>query len=176
VEPGSLTLAFGVAFAFVTSLFVETRLLLRFRSDWYFLPGFPLGPRLVPIARPPEGHGRTRSVRWEVSAPNLVRFWADPNERVAPSGLHGVIVMAQGRNGVELEVRWAPPWTPFLAMLWLALLGAARGDGLVTVPVAVLIGVGVLLVYGERARSVAAELRWSFVRGAEGDPPDPDVG
>jgi hypothetical protein len=101
-----------------------------------------------------------------------VHFWADPGERAAPMGLHGVVVLAQGRQGVELEVRWAPPWTPLFAALWLAGLGAARGEGSTTIPIACCIAVGLFVVYFERARRIAAELRWSFVRGEPAEPPD----
>lgn len=177
MEPGQLYLAILAAFLFLGGLVFETRVLLRWRSDWYFLPGIPIAGRLVPIPHPPEGAGRTASVRWEVGAPNLVRFWADPAERVAPSGLHGVVVLVQGRRGVELVLRWAPPWTPLFAAVWLAALGVVRGEGAMTVPIAVAIAVGILVVYGERAQRVAAELRWAFVRGdAPADPDGPDGG
>jgi hypothetical protein len=170
VQDGSLYLAIGAAFLFLGGLVLETRVLLRWRADWYFLPGLPIGARLVPIPRPPEGAGRTESVCWEVSAPNLVRFWADPNERVTPSGMHGVVVLVQGRRGIELDFRWSPPWTPLLAAVWLAVLGMVRGEGTLTVPIAVAIVIGILVVYGDRARRVAAELRWAFVRGEPADP------
>ncbi|MEZ4239312.1 MAG: hypothetical protein R3F59_24790 [Myxococcota bacterium] len=82
-----------------------------------------------------------------------------------------------GRNGVELDVRWAPPWTPVLAACWLAGLGVVRGEASLTVPIAVGIVVALLAVYGERAHRVAAELRWSFVAGdAEPPPPDAEAG
>ena len=172
MEPGSLALAVAAGIVFLGGMVLETRVLLRLRWDWYFLPGFPLGARIVPIPRPPEGGGRTRSVRWEVAAPHLVRFWADPSDRSAPSGLHGVVILAQGRQGVELGFRWAPPWTPILAATWLAVLGAARGEGHVTVPIAAAIVLGIGLLYAQQARRVAAELRWAFVRGDE-PPEDP---
>jgi hypothetical protein len=173
VESGSLALALAAGLVFVGGMVLETRVLLRFRRDWYFLPGFPLGLRVVPIPRPPEGSGRTASVRWEVSSPHVVRYWADPSERVTPSGLHGVVILAQGRQGVELEIRWAPPWTPFLAAIWLAVLGTARGEGHLTIPIAVAIVLAIAFLYAERARRIAAELRWAFVRGDEPPPEDP---
>lgn len=173
MEAGSLALALAAAIVFLGGMVLETRVLLRFRRDWYFLPGFPLGARIVPIPRPPEGSGRTRSVRWEVAAPHLVRFWADPSDRTAPTGLHGVVILAQGRQGVELELRWAPPWTPILAATWLAVLGAARGEGRLTVPIAIVILLAIGALYAQQARRIAAELRWSFVRGTEPPPEDP---
>ena len=171
MEPGSLGLAILVASLLLGGLWVETRVLLRRRADWYFLPGFPIGGRLVPIPKPPEGSGRTATVVWEVSAPNLVRFWVDPADRTSPTGLHGVVILAQGRRGIELEVRWAPPWSPILAALWLASLGVARGEGALTVPIAAVMTVGMIVLYGERARRAAAELRWAFLAGSEPDPP-----
>lgn len=171
---GSLPLALAVAVAFLGGFLFETRFLLRRRSDWYFLPGFPLRPPLVPIPRVPEGSGRTTTVRWERSAPNLVRFWADPSDRVGLAGLHGVVVLAQGRRGIELELRWAPPWTPMFAALWLAGLGLVRGEGPLTVTIGVVICGGMLLVYAERARRAAAELRWSFLQGGDPSTPPPE--
>jgi hypothetical protein len=171
VDEGSLTLPLVAAALLLGGWIAETRVLTRWRPDWYFLPGIPLGLRPVPIPTAPEGEGRTRSVRWEVSAPDLVRFWADPTERAAPSGLHGVVVLLRSRKGVELHVRWAPPWSPVLAAFWLAALGIHRGEARLTVPIAVCILAGLLYLYGERARQVAAELRWAFVRGGE-PPPD----
>ncbi|MEQ1508645.1 MAG: hypothetical protein ABMB14_40835, partial [Myxococcota bacterium] len=90
MEAGSSWLAAAAAALFLGGLFGETRVLLRWRADWYFLPGFPIRGKLVPIHHAPEGSGATATVRWEVSAPNLVRFWAEPGSRAAPSGLHGV--------------------------------------------------------------------------------------
>ena len=174
MESGSLALALAAGMVFVCGMVLETRVLLRFRRDWYFLPGLPLGARIVPIPRPPEGEGRTRSVRWEVSAPHLVRFWADPAERVAPSGLHGVVILSQGRQGVELEFRWAPPWTPLLAAIWLAVLGTARGEAHFTLPIALVIALAIGSLYAERARRIAAELRWAFVSATE--PPHEEPG
>lgn len=173
MDPSSLGLALAAGLVFLGGMVLETRVLLRLRPDWYFLPGLPIGARLVPIARPPEGSGRTPSVRWEVAKPHLVRFWADPSERVTPSGLHGVVVLAQGRSGVELDVRWSPPWTPLVAALWLAVLGTARGEGHVTVPIAVAIVLAIGVLYAERARRIAAELRWAFVRESEPGEQDP---
>lgn len=169
-EEGSLTLALASALLFLGGLVLETRVLLRWRMNWYFLPGVPLGIRPVPIASPPNGDGRTASVRWEVTSPTMVRFWADPNERVTPSGFHGVVVLTPTRKGVELDVRWAPPWTPLFAAIWLAGLGIARDEASLTVPIAVMLVLGVFVLYGSRARPIAAELRWAFVRGEDVPP------
>lgn len=164
-EPGSLRLALGAALLLIGALVVETRVLLRWRSDRWFALAFPLGLRLVPIPTAPTGSGRTASVRWEVGRPGVVRFWADPDERVAPTGLRGVVYLARGRAGIELDVRWAPPLSPLVAAAWLAGLGVVRGEAAVTVPIAVMMVAGVGLLYWDRARRVAAELRWAFLRG-----------
>lgn len=176
MEPGSLGLALAAAFGLAGGLWFETRYLLGRRSDGYFLVGFPLGGRMVPIPHAPEGSGQTASVRWEVSsargdAPNLVRFWADPGARTAPTGLHGVVILARGLSGVELEVRWAPPWTPILAAVWLFALGVTRGEAALTGSIAIAMVVGILVLYGERARRAAVELRWAFLSGGEQEPP-----
>ena len=172
METGSLQLALFAAVTFLGGLVLETRVLLRLRTRWYFSLGIPLAGTLVPVPRAPEGKGRTASVQWEVAEPGLVRFWANPDERKAPSGLHGIVQLVPTvGGGYGLSVRWAPPWIPLLAALWLALLGAARGEAALTVPIAVLIVAAILFVYGERARRVAHELRQAFLDVA---PPDPD--
>jgi hypothetical protein len=173
VEEGSLVLPVVAALLLIGGWFAETQLVGRWRADWYFLAGLPLGARLVPIPEAPEGEGRTHSVCWEVSGPELVRYWVDPSSRNAPSGLHGVVVLLRTRHGVELDVRWAPPWTPILAAAWLAGLGILRGEAQLTVPIASCMVLGLFVVYGARARRVAAELRWSFVRG---EPPEDEPG
>ena len=170
MEPGNIELALFAAVAFLGGLVLETRVLLRWRTDWYFAVSLPLGADLVPIPEAPAGEGRTRSVRWEVSRPGLVRFWASPDERRAPSGLHGVVqLMPAVGGGYGLSVRWAPPFVPLLAALWLAFLGAARGEAAVTVPIALMITAAILVVYGDRARRIAQELRYAFVHRDGGD-------
>lgn len=171
-EDGSPTLAVLSAILFLGGLFLETRVLFRWRANWYFTVGLPLGARPVPISAPPRGEGRTASVRWEVASPTMVRYWADPNERAAPSGMHGVVFLTPSRKGVELDVRWAPPWTPLLAAVWLAGLGIAREEVQLTLPIAASVVLGIFILYGSRARQVAAELRWAFVRGDDVPPPD----
>ena len=163
---GSIELALLAALAFLGGLVIETRVLLRWRFDAWFTASLPLGLRLVPIPKAPTGSGRTHSVRWEVSRPGMVRFWADPDERRAPTGLHGLVWLTPTPHGVELDVRWAPPYSPLLAAAWLAFLGAARGEIHLTVPIAIAIVLGVCLIYWDRARRVAAELRASFLVGS----------
>ncbi|HHO52303.1 MAG TPA: hypothetical protein ENK18_15875 [Deltaproteobacteria bacterium] len=167
---GSVGLALSAAMAFLGGLLLEGRVLLRWRSDLYFQVALPLGASLVPIPRPPEGSGRTPSVRWEVSRPGLVRFWADPDERRAPSGLHGVVRLTHSTRGVQLELWWAPPWSPLLAAVWLGGGGLLRGEAQITLPIGLLILGSILIVYGDRARRVAQELRLSFVGGGKAPP------
>ncbi|MBX2797866.1 MAG: hypothetical protein KTR31_09365 [Myxococcales bacterium] len=167
---GSAELALFAAVAFLGGLVLETRVLLRWRTDLYFLMSLPLGQQLVPVPRAPTGKGRTPSVRWEVSRPGLVRYWADPGERKAPSGLHGVVWLVPVGDRVALDVRWAPPLAPMGAALWLALLGMARGEAQLTVPIALMIAAAISLVYWDRSRRIAQELRFSFVGGHGEDP------
>jgi hypothetical protein len=171
---GSLWLALVAGGALLGGLFLETRLLLRWRLDGYFLVGLPLGQRLVPIPYAPDGSGRTASVRWERSAPNLIRFWSDPADRTALTGLHGAIRLGMGRGGVELELTWAPPWTPVFAALWLAAIGVARGEALLTCSLAVAIAAGVLFAYAQAARRAAVELRWAFLSRGPSEPAAPE--
>lgn len=164
MDLGSLQFALFAAILFIGGLVVETRVLLHWRPSWYFAATLPLGATLIPIPMLPTGEGRTPSVRWDASEPGVVKFWADPLERRAPSGLHGLVVLHPRTDGqVELTVRWAPPWVPLAAALWLAFLGMARGEAQLTVPIALMIGTAILFVYGDRSRRIAQELRASFV-------------
>jgi hypothetical protein len=80
-----------------------------------------------------------------------------------------VVLLGSTARGVELDVRWAPPLTPILAAVWLAALGGWRGEASLTVPIALAIVIGVGVLYWDRARRVAAELRLAF---AAWEPPD----
>lgn len=169
LQDGNLTLLVVVGVGAIVGLLVE-RLLLTAGARAYFRLGMPLGEELVPIPFPPDGEGRTASVRWATAADNsTVRFWSHPGDRAAPMGLHGVVGLVRGPRGIHLPVRWAPPWTPFLALLWFAGLGVLRGQGLITVPIALLIMAALVLLYRQAALRAARELRWSFIRGE--DPP-----
>jgi hypothetical protein len=166
VIEGSLWLGVLVGAVLVGGLGLE-RALLRWRRDPWFLTGFRLAPPPVPIARPPEGRGETATVAWEVSErdPTLVRFWARPGAPGSLGGLHGAVRFVPERDRVRLEVVWAPPWSPVVAALWLGILGAARGEGLLMVPLAVVMIVGLVAIFRGGARRAAAELRWAWVRG-----------
>jgi hypothetical protein len=124
---------------------------------------------LVPIPELPRGRGDTASVRWVVDeAAGLVRWWAQPGARGAPMGLHGVVVLSRGTAGeVRLSARWAPPWTPLLALLWFGALGVGRGQGMLTLPVAAVLIVVLGLVYRSASLTALRELRWAFVQGDE---------
>lgn len=159
---GSFGLALFTAFGLVGALVVE-RALLRWRWSAYFAVGLPLSRDPVSIPQAPTGAGRTETVHWEVVGP-LVRFWADPSDRVAPSGLHGVVLLGGAPGAVTLRIRWSPPWSYVLAMVWLVVLGAARGQLALTGTIgAVLLG-GVFASYRMFAVRAAGELRSAFVR------------
>ncbi|MCB9674095.1 MAG: hypothetical protein H6737_03210 [Alphaproteobacteria bacterium] len=160
--PGIALLAAGCLFG---GLLVE-RVLLAIRWRPYFRLGFPLGQMPVPVARMPEGAGETRSVKWEVRGDEVL-FWAEPGSRAAPMGLHGHVQLAPARGRVALHVSWAPPWSPVLAALWLAVLGLVRGEGWLTVPVGSAMLVGIAVLYWRSAVMAARELRWAFVKGDE---------
>jgi hypothetical protein len=163
VEEGSFLLAALAGAGFVGGMAFESRVLPRWRRDSYFLLGLPLPDRLVPLPRAPRAAaGRTPSVRWDRNTPHLVRWWGEPGSRRVPSGLHGSMVLAQGRRGVELQFRWCPPWTLLLGPVWVAALGAARGEASLSVPLASVLLAGVLVAYATPASRVAAELRWSL--------------
>lgn len=171
---GSPTLAIVTALALVGGLILE-RLLLRWRWMPYFVAGFPLLPPLVPIPRAPEGQGRTATVRWEVQG-DLVRFWADPQERNAPSGLHGAIRLYRVPGGrVGLAARWSPPWSYLLAAAWLLVLGHLRDQLALTAPIALALTVGIVIAYRHFAIRAVRELRWAFVQERPEEPPDAEA-
>jgi len=172
LEPSGLALAALVAGVAIVGLLAE-RALITLRVRWYYLLGLPLGERLVPVPLPPEGQGRTASVRYAVTeGVDEAFFWAQPGDRTAPLGLHGFIALVPGRRGVALEVRWAPPWTLLLALLWFGGLGVVRGQGGLTIVVATLLIAVVGVLYRQAAVRAARELRWRFVQRdeVEGDP------
>jgi hypothetical protein len=163
---GSMGLALGSALMLIGGMVVERFMLTRFRWTPYFTAGFPLFPELVPIPRAPQGTGETATVRWEVvSDGELIRFWADPDKRTAPSGLHGAIrLYGAGSAHIGLAVRWSPPWTLLIAAGWLVVVGIIRDEPQVTVPIAVVWVIGVMVIYRQGAMRAAAELRWAFVK------------
>jgi hypothetical protein len=153
-----------VALGFAVSLLGE-RLMLRFRVGAYFAAGLSLNPPLAPIPSRPEGSGTTSLVDWEVSG-DRVRFWAAPGARRAPMLLHGAVRLRDTEAGVRLDVRWSPPWSPLLALTWLGGLGVARGDGMLMVPVALVLLVVIAVLYRRFAVRAADELRWAWVSGS----------
>jgi hypothetical protein len=165
---GSMRLALGSALMLIGGMVLERFLLTRFRWMAYFSAGFPLFPQLVPIPTRPTGRGETATVHWEVveGREDRIRFWADPDQRRAPSGLHGAVrlyPLSGGRTG--LAVRWSPPWTLLLAAGWLVVLGVIRQEPQITVPIALVWVLGVLMIYRQAALRAAAELRWAFIKG-----------
>ena len=111
------------------------------------------------------------SVRWVVTDTGerqVVRYWAEPGSRRAPMGLHGLVELRRVRGQVALEVTWSPPWSPMFAALWLLFLGVFRGDGWVTVPVGSMMVLGIGVLYWRSAVLAARELRWAFVKRADG--------
>lgn len=167
LEPTGLGLAALVAGVAIVGLLAE-RALIVYRIRWYYRIGLPLGERLVPIPLPPEGEGRTASVRYTAPPGSTeVLFWSQPGDRTAPLGLHGLVALVAGRRGIELQVRWAPPWTLMAALLWFGGLGVARGLGGLTVAIALVLIVVIGLSYRRAALRAARELRWHFVRGGD---------
>lgn len=170
LEGGDITTVAIVAVGVIGGLLLER---VALTAGWrvYFRLGMPLGEDLVPIPLAPEGKGKTASVRWAVDEEaGFVRFWAQPGARSAPMGLRGVLGLVRSARGIHLPVRWSPPFTPFLALLWFAALGFARGQGLITIPIAGLIMAALIVVYRQAALRAARELRWAFVSGEEGAP------
>lgn len=138
--------------------------LIAWRWMPYFALGFPIAPPLVPLPRMPDVEsGRTASVRFD-RVDNVVRFWSDPADRTAPMGLRGTLTLLPTVRNIVIDFRWAPPFSPLLAAVWLGGLGVSRGEGHLTVPIACVMIGGVLLLYWQFALRVAAELRWALVK------------
>ncbi len=156
--------------ALLLSFVVERAVMPRLRPSWWFRMGFPLGSQLRAIPRPPEGSGRTASVFWEVRDDRVV-FWADPANRAAPTGLHGSVGLVRGPNGWEIPVTFSPPWTGIVASAWMALLGILRGEPQIGGLLGALLVLVIVFAYRTAAVRAAAELRWSFVRQTEVEPP-----
>lgn len=169
MDDGSIQLAMVAALLFLGGLVVERLVLTWQRPAAYFAVGLSLLDEPVPIPAAPEGEGQTATVAWRAGA-DRVLFWAPVGARQAPMGLHGRVDLEPTTRGVHLRVRWAPPWSPLLAAMWLVGLGVARGEAYLTAPIGTIIVVGVLLLYRQVARRAAAELRWAWVRGD-----DPEV-
>ncbi|MBA2322126.1 MAG: hypothetical protein H0V89_13350 [Deltaproteobacteria bacterium] len=96
-------------------------------------------------------------------------WWTDPEGRGFPRGLHGIVWFGATGRTVALAVRWSPPWTPLLAMVWLAVVGALDGQGWLTGPLAAVLAVALFTGYQRQAARAAAVLRYGWVR--EGDEP-----
>ena len=168
-----MNLALLVAVALVGGFALE-HLLLRRGAAGYFTLGFPLPSRLVPIRRPirPGASGRSGPFRWSQPAPGRIHFWADPDDRGAPTLLHGLILLTAARGETHLDVRWAPPWTPLLGCGWLVALGAARGELGLTAPIAAALSAVVAILYLRAAQQAAARIRFDL----QSDEAPPDVG
>jgi hypothetical protein len=146
---------------------VAERVWVALRWQPYFAAGIPLAEDPLPIARKPtESAGAVAGVRWErVPGREAARWWADPERRIFPGGLHGIVYFGASGRGIQLVVRWSPPWTPIVAFLWLAGVGAADGQGWMTVPLAVLLTFGLAGLYRREAARAAAALRYGWARG-----------
>lgn len=153
-----------IAAVAVVGLLVERLLLGRCWRPYDQL-GLPLGEELRPLLLAPRGEGRTASVRYRViEGQGRASFWAQPGDRSAPMGLHGNVDLIRTTKGIAMEVRWAPPWTLLVILIWFAGLGVARGMGGLTVPIAAILLVVVVLGYRKAAQRAARELRWAFVQ------------
>lgn len=162
MEDPSLQLAVVTTLALVGGLVLERLLLTRWRWSPYFAAGLPLMPGPVAIPSRPSGEGKTASVRWEVVG-DLVRFWAEPGDRAAPSGLHGAIRLYDSGGRTGLAVRWSPPWSYLLAAVWLVVLGLMRGEIELTLPIATMLVIGIFVAYQRFAARAVQELRATFV-------------
>jgi hypothetical protein len=164
VDDGSFGLTTAVFVGLLVLFLLERVALLKCWQPYYSL-GFSGLPEMVPVPSVPEGQGDCASVRWRVESQRVI-WWAVPRSGRAPMGLHGCTELVGTVGSFRLNVRWAPPWTPLLALAWFAGIGLARGEGYLTVPVGVfLIGL-IIWMYRSAALRAAAEIRWAIVSGS----------
>lgn len=161
MTPGLLTAVFAMGLLF-GGLLLE-RALLWLRWGPYFWLTLPLGRGLAPVPRAPSGSGSTSTVDWMVAPGGDVRWWGTSSK--APMGLHGRVRVGGMFGSHSLEIRWAPPWTMWIAAVWLIGLGLVRGEGRLTVPIGAMMILGIGLVYWRAAAVAGRELRadWTGV-------------
>lgn len=162
-------LALAAVVLFLVAFGLES---LALRRQWtsFYAVAFPLGESLVPLPTTPKGKGKSMSLRWMVDDDDrVVRFWTHDRAQL-PRGFHGVAWLLPDSSGrVHLDIRWAPLWTPFVACLWLVLLGIVRGEGAMMSTIAVLLSTALLYANWLAAARAAAELRWSLLSSMEED-------
>ena len=167
MEEGNLGLTLAVAAVLVGGTLLEA---LWVRGAWqaYFRLSLPLGAEPLPLATvPTRSEGETAGLGFRRVSDGVYLYWADRRRRAAPTLLHGVVDLVPSRKGCQLKLRWAPPWTPLLAAIWLMGLGVARGEAQVTVPIGCAMVFGIVVLYLRGARQAATELRYALDRGAD---------
>ncbi|MFT4625064.1 MAG: hypothetical protein ACI8PZ_003730 [Myxococcota bacterium] len=138
------------------------RIAVALRIPLWFLLAVPLGAEPLPIPDPPTAEeGEGAGVAWARLPDGRVLWWATATGPLA-TGLHGVARLARSRHGVHVRVSWAPPLTPIVGALWIALLGAFRGEATLTGPLAGLLVGALVLVYHRGAIAAAGALRWAL--------------
>ncbi len=143
------------------SLAVE-RLAVALRARAWFSFTLPLHVELLPIAEPPAGDGgQAGGLTWQRMEDGVIVWWASRAGGI-PAGLHGVAYLARSRGGVHVQVRWAPPMTPLVGAMWLAVLGAARREAELSGPLAALLVLAIMLVYQRAAVQASRVLRWAL--------------
>jgi len=173
IDDGAWKLPLWVGAALMGGLLLE-RSLVRRASVPYYAAGFPLPRPLVPIRGPlvDAREGRAGPFRWR-RADDDVWFWADPDDRRAPSLLHGHVKLVQTRGATALVARWSPPWTPLLGCGWLMTLGAVRGEAGLTATIGAALIASLLILYLRGATQAAAYLRLALQPHPDGgDSPD----
>ena len=163
LTPGTLVLPAMVGLGLLLGFLVETLLIQR-ASTWYYAAGLPLGRTPVPFP-PADVHrqsGVHAGLRYRRVAPGVVAFWADRADRRLPAMLHGVAFERAMGPQVALDVRWAPPFTPLLGATWLIVLGLARGEAPLTVPIGLLLIAAVAVVYHRGAVQACRTLRFAL--------------
>jgi len=163
LAPGNLTLPLLVGVALLLGFGLEGLLLAR-GAAWYYAAGLPLGRSPVPFSRPGRGadEGAHGGLRYRRIAPAMVAFWADRGDRRLPTMLHGLAIERLQGDRVSLDVRWAPPITPVIAAGWLILLGLARGEGQITVPIGALMIGALVVLYHRGAIQACRSLRFAL--------------
>ena len=166
LDPESVRLLALITLGGVGGLIIEW-LMLRGGFGPYFRVGVALNVSPLPLDVMPEGGGQTSSVSWQVFEQGLVRFWAE--QRLAGSvwGLHGLVHLRRHAGRYHVDIRWFPPWTPFLCLVALIVRGGFTGTIHVLGPVCFGFALMLVAVYHRAAVRAAAELRWAFVRSED---------
>lgn len=157
IDPGGLRSALAALIVLLVAMLGE-RLAIGSGFAPYFALSLPLPEEPLPLVRVPEAtEGVGPTLGWSRDG-LTVRWWVET--RGAPRGLHGTARLEPSARGVRVHVRWFPAWPPLVAAVWMAGLGAWRGELPLAGSIALAIVVGVFVLHRPFAARAATELRF----------------